>query len=227
MANKRIELEQYKHYIDLLQEEPNRKKWRKGIQMALITAVLLALAIFVLGMMSGSLATLPRNVLDPPPARQPATQPGTTPGGTENAPVNPGGQVPINPGGQVPINPGGQTPSPGGKAPSAPLASRADYGIPLGARDGTLIAQAQGVPDQPAPVEFQQTAPGTAPGQQAGKKAKSTGPGEETKGVGNLSKLANGAGGRGFQIYLLVLFITLAVVLYLPIRKARLEGKSK
>jgi len=250
MANKRIELEQYKHYFDLLLEEPNRKMWRKGMEIAFVAAALLALALFVMGMLSGNLATNARNVLEQPPAKQSPTQQGTTPGvtptgtpGTET-PFSPTQQqgTPITPGGEqqnTPVTPGG---SPGGKAPSAPLAGRASYGIPFGAGDGALIAQAQtATPEtqsQPeaspsTPIDLQQSKPvettSSAPGQQSGKKtsAKSKGPGDQTKGVGNLANLANGAGGRGFQLYLLVLFIGLLIILYLPVRKARREGKSK
>jgi hypothetical protein len=73
MANKRIELEQYKHYFDILAEEPNRKTWRRGIEIAFIAAALLVLALFVLGMMSGSLATNANNVLEKPPAKTTTT----------------------------------------------------------------------------------------------------------------------------------------------------------
>jgi hypothetical protein len=112
-------------------------------------------------------------------------------------------------------------------------------GIPFGAGDGALIAQAQtATPEtqsQPeaspsTPIDLQQSTPvettSSAPGQQ-NQSAKSKGPGDQTKGVGNLANLVNGAGGRGFQLYLLVLFIGLLIILYLPVRKARREGKSK
>lgn len=253
MANKRIELEQYKHYFDLLQEEPNRKTWRKGMKIAFVAASLLALVMFVLGMLSGSLATNARNVLEQPPAKQSPTQPGTvpgvTPGGTET-PFSPTPQqgIPYAPSEEqqgVPVTPQGEQQSPGSKAPSAPLAARASYGIPFGAGGGALIAQAQpATPETPetqskpdespaTPIDLEQSTPGetpgSTPGQQSGKKTstKSKGPGEQTRGVGNLANLANGAGGRGFQLYLLVMFIGLLVILYLPVRKARLEGKSK
>ena len=244
MANKRIELEQYKHYLDLLQEEPNRKMWLRGVEIAFVGAALFALAMFVLGMLSGSLASNSRNVLELPPAKQSPTQQGTTPGvtptgtpGTET-PFSPTQQqgTPITPGGQqqnIPVAPQG---SPGGKAPSAPLAERVSNGIPFGAGDGALIAQAQtATPETQSPstpIDLQQSTPvettSSAPGQQSGKKsAKSKGPGDQTKGVGNLANLVNVAGGRGFQLYLLVIFMGLLIILYLPVRKARREGKSK
>ena len=249
MANKRIELEQYKHYFDLLKEEPNRKMWRRGVEIAFVVAALLALSMFVLSMLSGSLASNSRNVLELPPAKQSPTQQGTTPGVTPTG--TPGTETPVSPTQQqgIPITPGGEqqntpvTPqgSPGGKAPSAPLSERVSNGIPFGAGDGALIAQAQtATPEtqsQPeaspsTPIDLQQSIPvettSSAPGQQSGtKSAKSKGPGDQTKGVGNLANLANGAGGRGFQLYLLVLFIGLLIIMYLPVRKARREGKSK
>jgi hypothetical protein len=231
MANKRIELEQYKHYFDLQQEEPNRKRWRKGIEIAFIVAAVLAVAMFVLGMMSSTLAQNARNVLEKPPAKQSPTQqntvPGVTPGGTN------GTQTPYSPTQQqgIPITPSNQQQSPGGKAPSAPIAERASFKMPFGADDGALIAQAQ--ESQSVPFNMEQTTPdagaSTSPTQQPGQKksAKSEGPGEQTEGVGSLANLANGVSGRGFQLYLLVVLIALLIILYLPVRKARLEGKSK
>jgi len=184
-----------------------------------------ALLFFVLGLLSGSLASNPRNILEKPPAPAPAptTPEGITPTGPE------GGEIPMNPTPSPIQIPGqGLMPVPGGPALAA------------GARDGALLAQAdpQQVPvqdtsgtspqlDQSAPAG-PESVPGatqSAPSDQGSKKA--TGPGEQTTGVGNLANLTNGAGGRGFQLYLLVLFLALVILLYLPIRKARLEAKSK
>lgn len=54
-----------------------------------------------------------------------------------------------------------------------------------------------------------------------------TEPSKQTSGVGNLSNLADKISGRGFQLYLLVLFIAFSVVAYIVIKRARQEGKSK
>ena len=206
MANKRIELEQYKHYVDLLEEEPNRKTWLRGVLISLITAMVLVLAMFILGMLSNSLAINPSNILQKPPAKSASTpSQDTTVPGTEQIPTN---QVPTN---QVPNQ---------SKAYDSPLAASKALGVPLGAGDGALVAQA--VSTQPTQVIPTQTSQPTS-----AKTKKSTGPGAQTKGVGNLSNLAGGASGRGFQISLLVLSLCMVVLLYLPIRKARLEGKSK
>jgi hypothetical protein len=67
------------------------------------------------------------------------------------------------------------------------------------------------------------TAPSTAP---SNKKQEKPLP-ETTSGAGSLSKLTTGAGGRGLQIYFLVLTIALIVVMYLATRRIRLEGRSK
>lgn len=232
MANKRIELEQYKHYIDLLQEEPNRKRWRQGVQAALVTAMLLALLFFVLGMMSGSQAGNPRNILQAPASPAPSSM--ETPGDTTTIPVN---TIP----GSGPGS-GEQAPSPEatpvpdqGKAPVSDSLSLAS-----GALDGSLLAQAETVPqeepetrEQTAPQDQAGTAPRfdqgaggqTAPGGQA--EPERSGPDEQTTGVGNLANLANGAGGRGLQLYLLGMLLGLVTLLYLPIRKARMEGRPK
>ncbi len=226
MANKRIELEQYKHYVDLLHEEPNRKRWRQGIQAALITAMLVALLFFVLALLSGSLASNPRNILEKPPAPAPAT-PSTPQGITPTSPE--GGETPVSPTPSPVQVPGqGRRSVPGGPAFAA------------GAREGALLAQAdpQQVPvqgtsgtspqvDQSAPAGSE-SVPGATQSAPSERKAKKpTGPGEQTTGVGNLANLTNGAGGRGFQLYVLVLFLALVILLYLPIRRARLEAKSK
>ncbi len=183
--------------------------------------MVLVLAMFVLGMLSNSLAVNPSNVLQKPPAKSASTpSQDTTVPGTQQIPTNqvPTNQVPTN---QVPTNqvPTNQVPNQS-RTPSSPLAASKALGVPLGAGDGALVAQAVSTqPTQVIPTQTSQPASTQA--------KKSTGPGTQTKGVGNLSNLAGGASGRGFQISLLVLSLCMVVLLYLPIRKARLEGKSK
>ncbi len=206
MANKRIELEQYKHYVDLLEEEPNRKTWRRGVLISLITAMVLVLAMLVMGMLSNSLAINPSNILQKPPAKSTSTP-------SQDTTVPSTNQIPTN---QVPTN---QLPNQS-KAYNSPLAMSKALGVPLGADDGALIAQTTST--QPTVTVPSQTSQATTSNTK-----KSTGPGTQTKGVGNLSNLASGASGRGFQISLLILSLCILVLLYLPIRKARLEGKSK
>ena len=41
MANKRIELQQYKRYMDLQEEEPNRKTVRTGVLVVILVAIAL------------------------------------------------------------------------------------------------------------------------------------------------------------------------------------------
>lgn len=220
MANKRIELEQYKHYVDLLAEEPNRKSWRKGVQVVMIAAMLLALAMFVLGLMSGSLASNPRNVLEKPPAK------------TSTTPENQIDQqdIPIQ---DIPIQQdSGQQQLPEGLTIPNQSMAPAIRGLPYGAGDGSLLAQAvTTIPaDASSAPELSpdiQTPPASSAPADSQKAEKKTGPGEQTTGIGNLANMTNGAGGRGLQLYLLVLFAGLCIFLYLPIRKVRLEGKSK
>jgi hypothetical protein len=243
MANKRIELEHYRHYVDLLAEEPNRKTWRKGMMAVIICAMLLALAFFVLGMLSVNLASNPRNVLEKPPEKA-APTPETVPEGSEfpqqevplNIPQTPEGQpsqTPI----EVPVTPDQ------GKAPLGIAVDDASGGHAWGA-DGALLAQAepvvpvetvpgeQAVPGEaPAGTEQIETVPGqpsdSSPAKESKKPKKPSGPGQETKGVGNLANMTNGVGGRGFQLYLLVLVVGLLVVLYIALKRARQEGKLK
>lgn len=72
MANKRIELEQYKSYMDLIDEEPNRKTVRKGLTVVAMAALMLVVFLFVMGVFSNNLAKNPRNVLEKPPAKTPS-----------------------------------------------------------------------------------------------------------------------------------------------------------
>ncbi len=227
MANKRIELEQYKYYVTLLDEEPSRKIVRRGVVTCLIVMSLLVLGMFVLGILSTDLAKNAGNITQTPqPATPSTTVPGQqqTPGGTQ---IPGGTQLPSG----VPEIPT-QTPSggPGSMAPGGPAVALSDAGV-LPAQSGTgagvLLAQAAPTPTQTSTPTL--TAP---PGSMPAGTAPSTAPSEKpvpetTTGAGNLSKLTTGAGGRGLQIYLLVLTIVLIVVMYLAIRRVRLEGRSK
>lgn len=251
MANKRIELEQYKNFVNLLEEDPNRKMVRRGVIMCAVAMMLFVVAMFVLGAMSTDLAKNPRNILEKPPAPTPETpsQEGQIPGQgiPGQTPIqipeqSPGQQTPIQipeqtPGQQTPIQIPEQSPSPvpGGKAPAGAMLAMNDScegRMPEGTRAGDLLAQVEttvpGTEAPPAEISVPGTTPeGTTPGT-----APSTAPQkpplpQENKGVGSLSKLTNGAGGRGFQIYLLVLMVALVILLYLATRRVRPEAKGK
>ncbi|HEY5503316.1 MAG TPA: hypothetical protein VIJ97_08390 [Candidatus Anoxymicrobiaceae bacterium] len=195
MANKRIELEQYKHYVNLLEEEPNRKTARRGFLTCAIVMVILVVGFIVMGFMSTNLARNPSNVTSKP---QPAT---STPTGT-----------------QVPS--GTQTPM----APTDKMMSDAGPAGLIDAQPGDLVAQAQSSTPTPINISAPSTSPGsvTSPGKPAAKPLPTT-----TSGAGNLGNLANGAGARGLDIYVLVLGIALMIVIYLGVRRVRLEGKTK
>jgi hypothetical protein len=238
MANKRIELEQYKSYVDLVEEDPNRKTVRRGLTIVFISALLLIAFMFAMGVLSGNLAKNPRNVLEKPSATGGQQMPGGQqfPGGGQI----PGGQpipvTPSNPGGQqVPSSPGQ------GGLPMAPDREAGvgvwDTGGPsIALSEGALLAlQAQPEGGQAPPVTVPSSGNITTPEQSTtqapatkeAKKPKKKGPGKETNGVGNLAKLVNGVGGRGFTIYILVLSIVLAVFIYMAMRQARKEGKAR
>jgi hypothetical protein len=231
MANKRIELEQYKSYVNLIEEDPNRKTVRKGLTVVFVTALLLIAFLFVMGIFSNNLAKNPRNVLEKPPAATPSTP--QLPGGTQ---LPQGTQLPEGtqlPGGtQVPVSPDQ------GGLPMAPDKDRGvgvwDAGGPsLTLKKGALLALqtqpgAQTVPQVTIPPSGEVTIPGqsatvTSSGTQPKKPAKKE-PGQQTTGIGNLSNLAKGAGGRGFIIYILVLSIVLAVIINMALWRARKEG---
>lgn len=253
MANKRIELEQYKCYVNLFEEEPNRKNFRSGVATAMVAATLLVVLFFVLGLLSGSLVNNPKNVLEKPPA--PATTPsGTTPGvtipGQEGQQLPPGVNIPGQEGGQlpsevnIPVQQGGQQlpqgiPQPGGAVPLGAIDSlHADFAgagpsLPAGAGEGALLAQAE---PSATPVQAEPTLTPAAPGSntpastaptEAGKKPKKAPPPKQTTGVGNLSNLATKVGGRGFQIYMLFFTVVLGVVIYLTLKRAKKEGKAR
>jgi len=81
--------------------------------------------------------------------------------------------------------------------------------LPRGAADGDLLAQATTEPGSASPA--------TSPAVAAPAKKKEPLP-KQSKGVGNLSNLARGAGNRGWQIYSLVLAIGTIVMLYMGLR---------
>lgn len=237
MANKRIELEQYKHYVNLLKEEPNRKTVRKGVSICLIVMMVFCLGLFVLSILSNSLAQNPRNVLEKPPA--PSTNP-QVPSGTqipEGVQIPQGTQIPegtqIPQGVQVPSGTEVPTPSPtptpvppGGGTALDPVGLASDAGaemLPSGTADGDLIAQATTIPTSPDQLTTPSTTPSSAPSTAPAKPPLSN----ESKGVGNLSNLAKGAGSRGWQIYSLVLAVGLIVLLYMGLRASKAEGRSK
>ncbi len=259
MANKRIELEHYRYYVDLVKEEPPRKRVRRGAVWSMSVAILLAAMMFVLGVFSNTLAQNPNNVLEKPPAATPSQQtvPGqqTIPGqvpGTQGIPNQqipsqqipsqqvpgqqiPGQQVPGQqipgqqvPGQQVPVNPSpGQTPTPapGGMAPSANRFSMITRGL------GGVFPQASSAPvpiqspASSAPVitpPTSSTPSSSAPGKPKKKELPQT-----AKNIGNLSNLAKGAGGRGLQIYLLILLIGVGVLMYFGIRRVGREAAKR
>src|SRR5450830_1927923 len=215
MANKRIELEQYKSYVDLIEEDPNRKTVRKGLTVVFVTALLLIVFLFVMGIFSNNLAKNPRNVLEKPPVKAPSMPP------------QPSGQ-------QLPS---GQQPVPTPSKLKVPLAFDRQAGVGIwdaggpsvSLKEGTLYAlQTQPVTQQPQQVTVPSSGTVTMPVQSGTQvpttkeaKKKSKGPGGGTKGAGNLAKLTTGAGGRGFIIYVLVLSILLAFVFYLALRHAK------
>lgn len=243
VANKRIELEQYKTYVNLVEEEPNRKTMRVGMTIVTVVAILLALFIFIMGIISGSLSKNPRNVLEKPAAAPKATTPGSqTPG---QFPGQTPGQFPGQTPGQVPIEIPGQTPNlptnPSGMAPARDKIVCDTPLLPEGAARGKLLAlqPVQAQPEATAPAvntgsipsellqgsspAFSSTPSSSAPKQGKKKKALST----QTKGVGNLANLSNKVNGRGFQLYLLVLLIAVIVVLYMALRAFRKGGAKR
>ena len=133
------------------------------------------------------------------------------------------------PEGASPIPPSEESESPDSGGLTGP--ALCDTGAPGGtALPEALLAQAEPVPD-PAPFEPEITIPpqdGSAPTPpQVEGEEEDKGPGQQTTGVGNLANLANKVGGRGFQFYLLVLAIGLMVIMYLPVRRVRLDRKQR
>src|SRR5450756_119932 len=117
MANKRIELEQYKSYVDLIEEDPNRKTVRKGLTVVFVTALLLIVFLFVMGIFSNNLAKNPRNVLEKPPVKAPSMPPQT---GGQQLPSG----LPFPSGQQLPS---GQQPVPTPSKLKVPLAFAVSY----------------------------------------------------------------------------------------------------
>ena len=239
MANKRIELEQYKCYVNLFEEEPNRKMVRSGVTILMVGASMLVALVLVLGFLSTNLAKNPGNVLQKPPAATPSTPTGTQqlpngqlPSGIDTSPV-PSNTVP------VPTTIPSTSPS-GGSVPRGDSGrpAIADFGgLPTEAWSGALVAQAAPsttgqVPVQDGSTPTTVTAPATpgtttttVPSQQTS--AASKGPAQQTKGVGNLSNLATKLGQRGLQLFLLGLTLILGILIYMTFSRARKAGKAR
>ncbi|MBU1671577.1 MAG: hypothetical protein KKF41_00350 [Actinobacteria bacterium] len=246
MANKRIELEQYKYYIDLLVEDPARKKARRGVATLLIAAMVMSLAFFVLGFLSNDTAGSLTDIMQKPPAKAPA---GDTqvpqqqlPEGIPQIPQQqlPEGIPPIPqqqlPEGIPPIPSETEQPQvPVSPSPGSRLPATDAIAMPFDAPDGALLARAQAAPGQETtptvdiPAVDESAPDSTAPGSSAPTSSapKKTGPGTTTRGAASLSKLATSAGGRGFEIYLLAVFFVLMIALYVALRRVRLEAKAK
>ena len=110
---------------------------------------------------------------------------------------------------------------------SAPPGGQPAPSAPLGAVPGDLIAQAQSTTPTPIQISAPSTTPAsvTTPGTTPKPPAKPLS--TTTTGAGNLGNLTNGAGSRGLAIYVLVLGIALLIVIYMGVRRVRVEGKSK
>lgn len=225
MANKRIELEQCKYFVDLQEEYPNSKSVRTGVLVSMVAVILLLVAFMVYGLMSNGPAQNPGNVLETP---QPAIQEGT--------------DIPSSDDFQIPEMDTGTTPMPDfdqGTIPFEIPESRTDTDAAVSRAPiphGELLAQAQPASSDPAgtftvpegsfPAEELQEDTGI-PAEETVDEAESTGPDRQTEGVGNLANLANWIDGRGFQIYVLLISIVLMVLMYLVIRGTRKGGGGK
>lgn len=195
MANKRIELEHYKYFIKLGDEEPDRKRVRAGAYIGIITMMVFLVFLLVLGILSDNLAKNPANVLEEPASAQPEIP-------TEQL------EMPIE---QQELPSGGV---------------RSDKTLVAQAESGEVNIPGTNVQDQ---LDTQDTIPvdttGTLPAVEATTEERK-GPGEQSKGAGNLANLANGLGGRGLELYFLVISIGLIILLYLPLKRIRQQRKS-
>jgi len=181
--------------------------------VAMIVAMLLAFAFLVLGMLSNGVAQV---YPSPPSAAQTPEMPSDLNMPRQNIPgQNVPGGLPMAPGRVEPVSRGGSL-------------SCDDLFASAGARDGGLGVFAQTQPGASVPtLQPPSSAPTSSSTAPAAKKKQDTGPPKQTSGIGKIANVANGAGARGFQIYMLVLFVALAVVFYLAMSRARREGKAK
>ncbi|MBN2168239.1 MAG: hypothetical protein JW738_03265 [Actinobacteria bacterium] len=240
MANKRIELERYKYFVRMGDEEPNRKRAATGAHISLIASMLLVVFFLVIGVsLSSKQANNPGVVLETP---APATDGTIEDGGIND--MNPSGipsdfNTPQNQG--TPVFPEQNATPDQSMAPVNGLKTTCSAWLPLtvpasgGAWDETLLAQAEtggeqngsGIEVQPidSPIDQSQdtspTGQGTLPAETTQK-----GPDQQTKGAGNLANLAQLAGSKGFQIYILIIAIFLLVVIYMALSRIRRQRKT-
>lgn len=268
MANKRIELEQYKSYMSLQDERPTVKTVRAGKIAVMVTIFVLLVFLVALAFLSQNLAINPLNILEEPPKETPAAPetPGVSPEGLPGGitpegvleGITPEGQglppgvspIPTEGEGAVPVTPPpteipGEEGQPQSRIESEIIPSGAAC---IGAGAG-LLAQAFQPETQPAPeptapeidipVEglpegIQVSPEGDAPieitpegeiqeGQEEGgeEKEELKGPGQETKGLANLSKLAKAVSDRGLPISALALAFLLGIATWIALSRVR------
>lgn len=206
MANKRMELEQYKSFISLVEEEPSRKMVKRGATIALIISILLAFLLLVLGFLSVELARNPKNIIEKPGSKKKSEIDRRVRGEYANIPCF---------------------------AFEFPLSLGAGEDS-LIAFDSRRSASSQPpLFQEPGEVKITPESPKTSPNEESSDKAKTEKPKKkkkslplQTKGAGNLSNLARSVNQRGFNLYLIVLTAALAVIGGIAIGRIR-KGKYR
>ncbi len=206
MANKRIELEQYKSFINLIEEEPNRKMVKRGATIALIISILLAVLLLVLGFLSVESARNPKNIIERPGSRKKSEIHLAV--GEEHALITDFAS-------EFPLSPGAKE--------NSLIAFNSRNSYPEQASLFQEPGEIKITPESPkgSPKEKSSSKENT----RKQKKKKKSLP-LQTKGAGNLSNLARSVDQKGYNLYLLVLTTTLATFGGIAIVRIR-KGKYR
>ncbi len=206
MANKRIELEQYKSFINLIEEEPNRKMVKRGATIALIISILVALLLLVLGFISVELARNPKNILEKPSQSKKSAIPSVLSDESNDFPV---------------------------LASEIPTSLGAEENNLIALNQKIKFPSMAPLYQQPGEVKITPQKPQTAPEGKASEETKTEKQKKkkkvlplQTKGIGNLSNLARSISQRGFQLYLILLTAAIAIIGGIAIGRIRRERKS-
>ncbi|MDD5448948.1 MAG: hypothetical protein PHO53_07290 [Actinomycetota bacterium] len=228
MANKRIELEQHQRFTDLLEEYPNSSRRKKGLTIVFIAAMLLVITFMALGFASNNLAKDAGNLLKKPESEKESITPEnnqfTLPQSpTESVPPSGSPTTPSSTQIEIPLPQENPSHSRSHSRQSYTMHKKTNSGEAdvLSANESELLAMASLTSSEAGLKLLAQGGKPASSPKKATKKSEKKPLEKQTKGIGNLSNLANAVDARGFFLYLACLSLVLIAVLYASMRKAR------
>lgn len=224
MANKRIELEQCKRFVDLLEEYPSGSRRKKGLTIVFVAAMLLVVTFMALGFVSNSLAKDAGNLLKKPESKKESATPQNNQITIPQSPTEsiPPESSPVSPSSTpVEIPSTDENPNHSRNNSQQSYAGMLEKPSAISTKESELLAMASPASSETGHALLKPSSPQVDAKKKATKKDEEKPLEKQTKGVGNLSNLANAVDARGFFLYLICLSLALVIVLYASMRKAR------